>query len=87
MNTRIIELQKYMVKNAMEACLLKLPENVVLFSHYWPRNGFSFIFLTSKGSPCLIAPEGGYDDPINGVISDVRRFGWVKVSDGNPYDN
>jgi hypothetical protein len=67
--------------------VLRLPENVLLCSQYFPRNGFSFVFIPRNGAPSLIAPEGDQDDPLHGTLTDVERFGWVRLRDGDPYAN
>jgi len=82
---RVNQLQVKMNESGIAATVLKLPENLVLFSLYWPRNGFSFLFVPAKGNSCIIAPYGEQDDPEEGIISEVRRFGWVKLEDGDPY--
>lgn len=82
---RVNQLQEKMDERGIATTVLKLPENLVLFSLYWPRNGFSFLFVPAKGNPCIIAPYGEQDDPDEGIISEVKRFGWVKLEDGDPY--
>lgn len=82
---RVNQLQEKMDEKGIAATVLKLPENLVLFSLYWPRNGFSFLFVPAEGNSCIIAPYGEQDDPDEGIISEVKRFGWVKIEDGDPY--
>lgn len=84
---KIEQLQKYLVKNNISAAVLKMPENVFLFSGYWPRNGYSYVFIPSVGEPTIVSPEGDWDDPLLGYVNNVKKFGIVKVSDGNPYEN
>jgi Xaa-Pro aminopeptidase len=87
METRIAQMQEKLNQNNISAAVLRLPENIVLFSQYWPRNGFSFVFIPAEGEPCIIAPFGDQHDPYEGTIKDVRAFGWVRIADGNPYDS
>lgn len=84
---KIEKLQSYLIKNGIDAAVIKMPENVFLFSGYWPRNGFSYVFIPSVGEATVISPQGDWNDPNQGFISDIRRFGIVKVSDGDPYEN
>jgi Xaa-Pro aminopeptidase len=87
MNIRINQVQEKMKEKNIAAAVFKLPENVVLFSHYLPRNGFSFVFVPAVGEPVVIAPYGDQTDPEEGIITKIIKFGWVKVTDGNPYEN
>lgn len=82
---RVNQLQEKMNAKGISATVLKLPENLVFFSLYWPRNGFSFLFVPAEGNACVIAPCGDQDDPDEGIISEVKRFGWIKLEDGDPY--
>lgn len=84
---KIKKLQNYLVENNINAAVLKMPENVFLFSGYWPRNGYSYVFIPAKGEPAIVSPEGDWEDPKLGFVKDIRKFGIVKVADGNPYDN
>lgn len=84
---RLEQLRAYMVANDVDMCIFKHPENVCLMSGYWPRNGFSFYVVDKTGEPVIIAPEGDVKDPELGYVEDIRRFGYIKVKDGNPYDN
>lgn len=87
MTTRVEEIQKIMNQKNLDVCVLRLPENVVLLSEYWPRNGFSFVFIPKNGKPSLIVPHGDINDPNTGTISDIRKFAWIKINSGNPFEN
>ncbi len=87
MEQRIQQLRELMAAKGLEAMVLRLPENVLLCSQYFPRNGFSFVFLPRSGASCLIAPEGDGDDPLHGTLPDVERFGWARLQDGDPHAN
>ncbi len=84
---KITKLQNYLTENNIVAAVLKMPENVMLFSGYWPRNGYSYIFIPAKGNPTVISPEGDWNDPELGFVKDIRKFGIIQIKDGNPYDN
>jgi Xaa-Pro aminopeptidase len=85
MENRVSEIQKVMHREDIAAAIFRLPENVVLFSHYWPRNGFAFVFIPAEGEAHLIAPKGDGDGPNQGLIKNIKKFGWVRVKDGDPY--
>ena len=87
MKERVRQLAELLERRGLEAAVLKLPENLVLFSSYWPRNGFSFVFVHRSGGAVLIAPEGEGEDPDRGNIPDVRRFAWGRRTDGDPWAN
>jgi Xaa-Pro dipeptidase len=78
-------LQKNMRDFNLDVVVLRLPENVVALSGYWPRNGFSFVVVPSQGNPCLIVPDGDESAAVSGSISEVRTFGWSRLADGDPY--
>ncbi len=85
MEQRIRQLRELMEAKDLGALVLRLPENVLLCSRYFPRNGFAFVFLPREGEPWLIAPEGEEDDPLHGTIPDVERFAWGRLRDGDPW--
>lgn len=87
MKQRIRQIQGLLAQRDLAAAVLRLPENVVLCSGYFPRNAFSLVFIPAKGDAWLVAPEGDQDDPEQGSIRNIRRFGWVRLQDGNPYVN
>lgn len=87
MELRIAGAQKMMREKKIDAIVVRLSENVVLFSRYWPRNGFSFVLIPQKGEATLICPESDYKDASAGTLERIQTFGWVRVSDGDPYAN
>jgi len=87
MESRIVQMKELLERKGLEAAVLKLPENLVLFSRYWPRNGFSFVFVHRSGRAVLVVPEGEQDDPERGSIRDIRRFAWGRLGDGDPWTN
>lgn len=84
MYQHIKEFQDYLKNNSAEAAFLRLPENLVLFSQYWPGYGFSFIFIPASGEPCVICPETELDLTQNCGLDNVIPFGDVRLDDGNP---
>ena len=57
MYQHITEFQAFLKKEKASASLLRLPENLVLFSQYWPRYGFAFLFIPAVGKPVGFFPN------------------------------
>ena len=87
MSNRVREFQAVMKRDGIDAMVLSMSENVVLLSGYWPRNGFSFVFVPPEGDACLICPEADLPDTKNSRIPRVETFGWVRLIDGDPQKN
>ena len=84
---KLNKLRKYMKENEVDVCIFKHAENICLFSGYWPRNGNSYYVVGQSSAPMIVAPEGVQEDPTLGRIKDIRQFGFLKVKDGNHYEN
>ena len=84
MNERIMQLRQTIDDMGIDAAVLQLPENVLLFSKHWPQNGFSFIYIPCNGQPCLIVPEA---EVVLTDDIDVRVFGWTRVFDGDQFES
>ncbi|MBE3089218.1 MAG: aminopeptidase P family protein [Actinobacteria bacterium] len=82
---RIYKVRKSMEENKIDVLILRLSENVLFLSGYWPLNGFSFIVFFIEKDPVLIIPEGEKKYAENSWVKDIRLFGWGKVYDENPY--
>jgi Xaa-Pro dipeptidase len=87
MNARIEQLAKILDERGLEAAVLKLPENLVLFSGYWPRNGFSFAVVNRSGRAALVVPAWESEDAARGSLADIRTFPWGRLADGDPWEN
>lgn len=87
MNDRVTQLKEILKEQGLDAALLCLSENVLLMSGYWPRNGFSFLFVPRDGSATLIVPKQDVEDIPADAGLEVETFGWVNLSEGNPYKN
>lgn len=87
MSNRIREFQTVMKRDGIDSMVLCMPENVVLLSGYWPRNGFSFVFIPREGDACLICPEADFPDTKTSRIPRIETFGWVRLTDGDPQKN
>ena len=45
-----------MASEGLDALILRLPENVLLLSGYWPLTGRSFLLFPREGKPVCIVP-------------------------------
>lgn len=80
-------LKGYMREQSIDVCVIKHAENIALFTGYWPRNGLAYLVVGVESDPMLIVPDGDFDDPKSARIDDVRTYSWLRVGDGNAYDN
>lgn len=87
MYQHITEFQAFLKKEKASASLLRLPENLVLFSQYWPRYGFAFLFIPAVGTPVVICPNVEMEDTVEVGISNAIGFGDMLLSDGDPVKN
>lgn len=79
--------QEWLRRENAAAAILRLPENLVLFTQYWPRYGFSFLFVPAFGEPTLICPEVELEDAREVGICNAIGFGDVLLADGDPIKN
>lgn len=82
---KLTDLQRGMQEKGIAATVLRLAENVLMFTGYWPRNGMSFLVIPSEGDPRLLVPHGDEEAASKGTIKDVQAFGWSRLSDGDPW--
>jgi len=87
MQKRIEQLQGTLQAEGIAAAIFRLPENVLLFSRYWSRVGFAFVFIPQKGMASLICPESELEDGKAGDLGDVRAFASGRLCDGDQYEN
>ncbi|MHA1756822.1 MAG: aminopeptidase P family N-terminal domain-containing protein, partial [Promethearchaeota archaeon] len=41
----------------LDGLLVKLPENVLYFSNWWPITGWGAVYLPAEGEPILLTPK------------------------------
>lgn len=70
----------------LDALVLRLPENILWLSGYWPMNGFAALILPTEGDPILLAPEPEAELAADGWVSDIRTFPWGLVDSGDPFE-
>jgi Xaa-Pro aminopeptidase len=86
MYQHIESLQSVLKKNGMDVAVMRLPENLTLFSQYWPRNANSLLIVPQCGKPALICPESESEDLEAEHLDNIHYYSGVKISDKNPYD-
>ncbi len=79
-------LREQMKAGGMDALVVRLPENVVFTTDYWPHHSFSFVVFPKDGKPHLFVPEieADYTNP---DWAEVSLFGWGLLKDGDLYEN
>ena len=60
-NERVDRLQKIMAKEGIDVLLLRLPENVLYATGYWPVIGASLAVIPANGESTLIMPHSELD--------------------------
>jgi Xaa-Pro aminopeptidase len=73
-----------MQRDGMAALVLRLPENVVYVTDYWPHHGISVAVLLPEGLPSLFVPEveAPYALP---EWANVETYGWALLKDPDLY--
>lgn len=76
-----------MANAGLEALVLKLSENIVMLSGYWPMNGFAYLIFPLEKDPVLIAPVPEEYLASEGWVKDIRSFKWGLIDSGNPFES
>jgi Xaa-Pro dipeptidase len=63
----------------IDVLLLRLPENVLYISGYWPFFGVSYLIFPRDGEPCLIPHQGEEEYAEKSWIKDVIPYGWENI--------
>ena len=78
--------QKKLVSKGIDVAVLRLSQNVLLFSQYWSRNNLSFIVIPAAGNPSVIYPVAEQEDiELANLDHSFPFYDW-KISDGDPHD-
>lgn len=56
MYQHIPEYQRAMREQGIAVSVLRLPQNLTLFTQYWSRNGYSYMTIPAEGDPSVIVP-------------------------------
>src|SRR5512135_746842 len=78
-NERVNRLKKIMVEAGIDILLLRLPENVLYATGYWPVIGASLAVVPASGDAALIMPFSELDYAAAGWVSDKRTFRFINM--------
>ncbi len=73
---KISKIKTTMAREGLDVLVLRLPENVVYFSGYWPFFGVSYLVFPLDGEPCIISHTGEEEYASKSWIKDIRSYGW-----------
>jgi Xaa-Pro dipeptidase len=82
---RIRLTREIMRQQGVDALVLRLPENIVMLTGYWPMNGFAFLIFPAEADPVLIAPVAEEELARESWVDQIRCFPWGLVDSGDPY--
>ena len=54
---RIERMRQALAREELDAVVVRLPENILLLSGYWPLNGVSYLLFPASGKPHCIVPS------------------------------
>lgn len=81
---RIEQIQQALGEAGADAVVLRLPENVVLATGYWPQiGGLGLVVVPREGEACLLTPEYEAPDVRTRWTGDHRGFPAIRL-DGEP---
>ncbi len=84
MYQHITEFQKQMQDENITIAVLRLSENLTLFSQYWPRNANSYLIIPAQGEPSTIIPIFEKVDTDAVGLDNVYTYNDVELSAGDP---
>lgn len=74
MYQHISEYQKVMKENNIAVSVLRLPQNITLFSQYWSRNGYSYVTVPAEGKPSVVVPIAEEGDAKEAGLDNVYVY-------------
>lgn len=72
--TRWDRVRQALADHGLDALVVRLPENVVLLSGYWPVIGRSVVLMAPDREPVLLAPELELPALTRATVKDIRTF-------------
>ncbi len=78
---KIYHIKKEMEKRNIDIMILRLPENVLYLSGYWPVMGLSLLLFPREGEPILIVPKSEEEYAEKGWVRDIRVYGTETLSE------
>jgi len=76
---RVNRLQGIMAKQGIDVLILRLPENVLYATGYWPVIGASVAVFPANGDATLIMPFSELDYAATGWVTDRRTFRFINM--------
>lgn len=76
---RVTRLRKIMAEEKIDVLLLRLPENVLYATGYWPVIGASLAVFPANGDATLVMPFSELDYAAAGWVSDQRTFRFINM--------
>jgi len=76
---RVNRLKKIMQEEKIDVLLLRLPENVLYATGYWPVIGASLAVFPANGDATLIMPFSELDYAAAGWVADKRTFRFINM--------
>ncbi|HST06354.1 MAG TPA: Xaa-Pro peptidase family protein [Chloroflexia bacterium] len=82
---RAVRLQADLQEAGLDALVVRLPENVLFLTGYWPMSGMSWVLLVRGEEPVVLAPVGEEEWVERAVdANNARYYGWGGVNDSPP---
>lgn len=76
---RVNRLKRIMAEEKIDVLLLRLPENVLYATGYWPVIGASLAVFPANGDATLIMPFSELDYAAAGWVADKRTFRFINM--------
>lgn len=84
MYQHIEEFQAAMSGAGIALSVLRLPENMTLFTQYWPRNANSYLVIPETGKPAVVVPLVETEDAELAELTNVYSYNDVDMASGDP---
>jgi Xaa-Pro dipeptidase len=79
------KLRRMMQSNGFDALLLRLPEDIVYITGYWPFYGVSYLFYPVDDEPSILAHEGEEEYARKSWVKDVESYRWETLENISSY--
>ena len=83
---RIRSVRERMAEERLDALVVRLPENVLFLSGYWPLNGISYLNFPLEGRPVCVVPDNESSEAAADIWdAELRMFTHGVLGAGDPY--
>jgi len=76
-----------MQRARLDALLVRLPENVLFLTGYWPLAGFAFALFPVDRDPTLTVPRGEATEAREAWTRSIRTFSYGTLDTGDPLES